>query len=90
MAILLPDILCIIDQLHGDKSTLTLCSQVCRDWLSPSRFHLFSVVHAYEWDPEFARVDILVFDRFLCWKLTIYYYVKLLEVHAIKMLKPGH
>jgi hypothetical protein len=34
----------IIDHLHGDKPTLAVCGLTCKEWLSSSRYHLFSKV----------------------------------------------
>ena len=31
----------IIDYLHDSPSALRACARVCRDWVAPSRFHLF-------------------------------------------------
>ena len=31
----------IIDHLHDSPSALRACARVCRDWVAPSRFHLF-------------------------------------------------
>src|ERR1700722_18105375 len=31
----------IIDYLHDSPSALRSCARVCRDWVAPSRFHLF-------------------------------------------------
>src|SRR5271170_735515 len=30
-----------IDYLHDSPSALRACARVCRDWVAPSRFHLF-------------------------------------------------
>lgn len=35
----------IIDFLHNDRPTLSLCSVVCKEWLPASRHHLFSSLH---------------------------------------------
>ena len=37
----------IIDHLHDDLSTLGVCSSVCSDWLSRSRYHIFSTVQIW-------------------------------------------
>lgn len=34
----------IIDYLHEDKPSLGACGAVCKSWLPPSRYHLFSSV----------------------------------------------
>lgn len=38
----------IIDHLHDDKPTLKICALVCRDWIAPSRFHIFHDIHCYQ------------------------------------------
>jgi len=39
----------IIDHLHNDLPTLGVCSSVCSDWLSRSRYHTFSTVRLWPW-----------------------------------------
>jgi hypothetical protein len=34
----------IMDHLHADPRSLAVCSTVCRAWLPPTRYHLFSTV----------------------------------------------
>ena len=42
---LLPEIIdMIIDQLHADRKSLSACSLTCKNWLTCSRYHLFSQV----------------------------------------------
>ncbi|KDQ06699.1 hypothetical protein BOTBODRAFT_192913 [Botryobasidium botryosum FD-172 SS1] len=38
----------IIDHLHDEKPTLKICALVCRDWVAPSRFHLFRSIRLYQ------------------------------------------
>ncbi|KDQ18969.1 hypothetical protein BOTBODRAFT_28452 [Botryobasidium botryosum FD-172 SS1] len=42
----------IIDHLHSDEPTLQICALVCRDWVAPSRFHLFCHISLF-----WGRVD---------------------------------
>ncbi|KAF8877378.1 hypothetical protein BD779DRAFT_1423196, partial [Infundibulicybe gibba] len=35
----------VIDQLRKDKTTLIVCSLVCRSWLPRARHNLFSVLN---------------------------------------------
>jgi hypothetical protein len=39
----------IIDQLHSDLGVLGICSTVCSEWLTRSRYHLFSTVQLWPW-----------------------------------------
>ncbi|KAF8805448.1 hypothetical protein BYT27DRAFT_7193227 [Phlegmacium glaucopus] len=39
----------IIDHLHSDLRALGICSTVCSEWLSRSRYHTFSTIQLWPW-----------------------------------------
>jgi hypothetical protein len=48
----------IIDHLHSDRQSLSVCSLVCRKWLPASRFHLFGTVRV-KWFNVHSFVELL-------------------------------
>ncbi len=78
----------IIDQLHDDKSTLATSSLVARSWLSACRYHLFSKIRVYGYDPESKTVEVDSFVAFVGNTPSVCGYVRHLEIQGQKPQLP--
>lgn len=65
-----------IDFLHDDPKSLRACSLVCRDWVSPSHFHLFHKVHVR------TKPFISTFPELLRRSPTVAQSIRVLELEA--------